>query len=686
MSGTFDWQGSFAAGVLGPALMGRVDLAKYQVGLKAGENIFIHAHGGASNRSGTRFVAEVTDSEQSVRLVPFERDEVTPYVLAFNAGRMAVIQRGAPIMSGGSPYSIASPYSSAQAMQMNYAQSIDDMYIAHPALSPRRLSRVSDVSWSFSTVAVNPAIATPGAPAVTAADSGDGRVYRYMVSAVVDGIEGRPSPVGEVTNARDLRKEGQRNTVSWTALATAPDEYRVYRELGGVFGYIGFTVGSQITLTDDNIQPDTTKTPRQSANVFSGAGNYPAVVAIAQQRLVWAATDLEPELILGSVVGDYENYTRARIIQADDRFRLSVTGEKLNRIRAMADLQQLIAFTGSAEHGIGDKDGVLNSVQPRHQKYGASGTNGVRPLSVADSVLYIDRSGRLVRDLVYSFERNGFAGSDLSLFVPHYLTGRSVVDWAYCHAPFGLVWVVVDDGSVLSLTYKREQEVWAWTRHDFGGFVESVCSVYEDGYDALYLAVRRNINGVPKRYIERLCNRTIIDGPMDACFLDCARTYEGPATDTITGLDHLEGMTVNAIADNDVYPDLVVQGGSVTLPYPATKAHVGMAYESHGETLPLYVELQGTGASRGLPVKATETFVQMENTRGLEVTTTGGSVVTHMVQTMDDLALEIPLFTGLARFQLAPDINDQGTIIFRQRLPLPMTILGISPKWTIMRG
>lgn len=685
MSGTFDWQGSFAAGVLGPGLLGRVDLAKYQVGLSRGENIFIHAHGGASNRPGTRFVAQVHTPGQRARIVPFERDEVTPYVLSFNGGKLSIIQRGQPVEAGGSPYRIDSPYTAAQVMEINYAQSIDDMYIAHPSHYPRRLTRSGHTSWAFSNVAVNPTVPAPGTPTVTSKATGDSRVYRYMVSAVRDGIEGYPSAVGQVSNAQDLRKEGAMNTVTWPDVSGGAEEYRVYRELGGVFGYIGFTTGG-LSIEDDNIQPDTTKTPRQPVPLFQGVNDYPSVVAIAQQRLIWGATNNEPELLIGSVVGEYENYSRSRIVTADDRFRLSVTGEKLNRIRALADLQQLIAFTGSGEHGVGDKDGVLNSVSPRHQKYGASGSNGVRPLSVNDSILYVDRSGRLVRDLVYSLERNGFAGADLSLFVPHYLVGRKIVDWAYCHAPFGLIWVVVDDGSVLSLTYKREQEVWAWARHDFGGAVESVCSVYEDEEDALYLVVRRTINGQETRYIERLSTRTLVENVMEVCFLDCAGTFqlEEPQK-TFSGLNHLEGMTVSAVGDGDVYEGLVVEGGSVTLPYAHSWVHIGLPYTSVGETLPIYVELQGVGASRGLPSKATEVSVQMEKTRGVEIGSSDTAMSTQFVQTMGDLADEIPLFTGLHRFPMHPQINDKGTVIFRQRYPLPMTILGVSPRWTIMR-
>lgn len=809
MAGSYKWQPSFAGGVLGPGLHGRVDLAKYGVGLKTGKNVIIHAHGGFSNRPGTRFVAGARYDQVEQRLIPFERDEVTTYALAFNNGFMRVIDRGQMVMSGAAVYELSVPYISAQLAAVNYVQSIDVMYLAHSLHAPRKLLHYAKDNWAIDLLMIEPDItpddwlnvpasggsapenlralasnsgsnsvgfnyprkkydysyavvaiyaagdsrssgtatvknyppgvygpgseqfivrnriswtAAPGAtgykvykmfngrfrlaatlgaatswddtlastgssgafiPAqltVAAANSGS-ETYSYVVSPIIDGVEGQPSEVGIVENAQRLNEDGAKNTLTWPGKA---QEYNIYREYGGIFGYIGFS--NKPTFVDNNIAPDTNRTPREPSTIFSAAGDYPSVVTIMQQRLIWAASINQPETIWGSVIGNYEDYTKSKITVADDRIEMDISGEKLNRITGLTGLQQLVAFTGSGEYGVGSNDGTLSATQPAQQRYGSSGSSGVRPLMVGDSVLYVDRSGRLVRDLRYSFEADGYAGNDLSILAHHYFVGRQVVDWAYCHAPFGLVWVVLDNGVTLSLTYKREQEVWAWTEHDFGGKVESVCSINEDGYDALYLSVVRQINGVQRRFIERMCNRQLENDPMDACFLDAAVTYKGAATSTITGLGHLNGMTVNALADGDVVNGLVVSGGQVTLPRAASHVHVGLPYVSTAETLPLYVDLQGTGASRGLPVKATEAFLQLENTRGVEIGVQDvAGQMSGMVQTIYDLSESIPLFTGLWRFDLFPEFNDRGTIIVKQSEPLPMTVLGISPKWTIGR-
>ncbi len=47
------------------------------------------------------------------------------------------------------PYSITSPYTTAQAFQFHYTQSADVIYIAHEDVHPKKLSRLGDASWTI---------------------------------------------------------------------------------------------------------------------------------------------------------------------------------------------------------------------------------------------------------------------------------------------------------------------------------------------------------------------------------------------------------------------------------------------------------------------------------------------------------------------------------------------------------
>ena len=82
------------------------------------------------------------------------------------------------------------------------------------------------------------------------------------------------------------------------------------------------------------------------------------------------------------------------------------------------------------------------------------------------------------------------------------------------------------DGALLGLTYIREQQMAAWHWHDTDGTVENVCVVPEGDMDALYLTVKRVINGTTKRYIERMESRQY-DDSTSAIFMDSTLSYDG---------------------------------------------------------------------------------------------------------------------------------------------------------------
>jgi hypothetical protein len=91
-------QRSFAGGEISPSLYARVDVSKYQNGLRTLRNYFVMRHGGAANRPGTKFVGEVNDSTKNVRLIPFVFNNEQTYVLEFGDLYMRVIKNGAQVV------------------------------------------------------------------------------------------------------------------------------------------------------------------------------------------------------------------------------------------------------------------------------------------------------------------------------------------------------------------------------------------------------------------------------------------------------------------------------------------------------------------------------------------------------------------------------------------------------------
>lgn len=674
------FQPSFAAGVLGPALHGRIDLAKYDVGLKVGVNVFIHAHGGVSNRAGTEYICDVMDHAKTHELIPFKRDDDENYILLFGDLEMKVIDLGLVVQSGGGDYVATTPFASTVVEAMDYVQSVDVMFLAHQLHFPQRMERVAIDNWTFANLPIDPILAAPTGVTVVSKTTGT-LTYTYKVSPVTNGVEGFAAAEVSDTTCEDLNNAGAENVISWSGFA---DEYNIYRERNGVFGFVGFT--TDLTFTDDNISPDLNVTPVEAADIWTGAGEYPAACTLIQQRLTFANSVNQPETFWAGRIGDYGNFTKSRVLKADDRMEIDLSGQEVNRIRHMVSLRELLLFASAGEFSATGPGGVMTATNPIVTQYGYSGSSGVKPLVVEDTAIFVDRTGRSVRDFRYAFEQDGYSGNDLTVFAPHYFESKQIKTWAFAKNPFSVVWVALDDGTLLSFTYKREHQVWAWCEHDLsGGLVESIAVVPEGTEDAVYFIVKRTINSATVRYVERLHTRDFTDdAPEDAYFVDSGITYDGAATTSITGLDHLEGEEVVVLADGSVVAGLTVASGAITLPNEASKVHVGLAYESEIENLPPAIDLQDVGSARGRPIKASRAFIQVEKTRGIQVGPDRTSL-TDFTQTAVDLALTESLFTGMLDLQLYPQWNRDGTIVVKQTYPLPMTILGISPELSVGR-
>lgn len=678
------FQPAFTSGVLGPALWGRIDLQRYDTALRQGKNVIVHSHGGISNRPGTRFVSEVMDHDKRHRLVPFTREADDTAVLIFGENKMGVIKNGAPVMSGSVPYVATTPYSAAQAWNMDFVQSIDVLFTAQPAHPPQKLSRFSGTDWQFASLPINPAVAQPTITSL-ASHGGprppqEGEDYSYQVTAVLEGVEGFPSPVVTISSVQPLAEQGAYNLVSFSPV-TGAEEYRVYKVRNGVGGFIGYAKTSP--FKDDNISPDMTVTPPVASTYFDGAGKYPSVVSMFQQRLVLAASNIEPETIWMSRAGDYFNFTRSRIVSATDRAEFNISGEELNRIRGLLQLRELLVFTSSGEWSVTGPDGGFSALNPIVTRYGYVGSGTVKPLVADDTALFVDRTGQRVRDLRYAYESDGYSGNDLTIFASHFFMGRKIVSWAMAKNPYSLIWVVLDNGKLLSLTYNREHQVWGWTEHEMSGLVESVACVAEGGNDATYIIVSRTIGGQVRRYVERFDDRDFTTAE-DAFFVDCGITYSGAATATISGLGHLEGREVTALADGNVVAGLTVTGGSVALPHPASKVHVGLPFSAMFENLPPAIQFDDAGSSRGRPHSVSAVRIQMERTRGIKIATQDGRA-NEIVQTGYDLSKPIPLWTGMHALTMPCDWNADGTVIVKQDYPLPMTILALSVELSIGR-
>lgn len=139
---------SFNAGELSPYVYARNDLSKYNLGCLTLENFSVLPYGGVVRRPAIQFVAE-TKQDDKVRLISFEFSTADSYVLELGDQYVRFFKDGAPVLSGGSPYEIASPWSASDVYGLKFVQSADVMWFCHPDYPVYKLTRISDTSWTL---------------------------------------------------------------------------------------------------------------------------------------------------------------------------------------------------------------------------------------------------------------------------------------------------------------------------------------------------------------------------------------------------------------------------------------------------------------------------------------------------------------------------------------------------------
>ncbi|HEY0200247.1 MAG TPA: hypothetical protein VGC24_00995, partial [Burkholderiaceae bacterium] len=297
---------------------------------------------------------------------------------------------------------------------------------------------------------------------------------------------------------------------------------------------------------------------------------------------------------------------------------------------------------------------------------------------VNNTMIYAAARGGHARELAYSWQANGYITGDLSLRATHLFDGHTIKDMCYTKAPQPIVWMVSTSGNLLGLTYVPEQQIGAWHWHTTWGYFDGCCTVAEGDEDVLYLVVVRSINGVIKRYIERMSTRSFAS-LADAVFVDCSLTYSGAAVSTISGLGHLEGATVNILADGCVHPQRTVAGGSVTLDQPASKVTIGLPIQADLQTLPMAAQVDNA-YGQGRYKNTNKVWLRVYRSSGIFVGPDGDHLVEAKQRTTEAYGTPPALKSDEIQVVPTPSWGSSGQVWVRQYDPLPLTIVSMTAE------
>lgn len=722
-------QPSLSGGELAPSLYGRVDIDRYQTSVALASNFITRPYGGQTNRSGFQFINEIKSSANTCRLIPFEFNNQTTYVIELGDLYARFISNGGYVMDGLVPFELVTPWALADLDAIRFTQSADVMYFCHPSYQQRTITRTGGDKFEIGlfeskrgpfrpinasentkiaasattgniTITANAAIFTSGmvgglvyfeqpelklhrpwnqgerSTTLTVGDKrrSDGKNYQLTTIPTGGGATwtecGSYMPAHEVGKAYDgggdVRTNGTQTWVvgmewkfldhgygvaritefvsatsvkatvthaipascvgtitatgsiparSWAvsytgnktlsitgAVSTNVSDYevsyekRVYDKENDYYYYetvlvsvvsvdaTADTITIAGTITNgkllDIVEMGGTPTysiTGEATNLFahgawSNANGWPAEVEFFGDRLVFANTTAEPQTVWFSSIGNYIDFGKSSPIEDADSIAATIAARRINPITDLVPMQRLMVMTGNTEWmtTTGNED-VLAPTTIAFQPQSYYGSSDVPALTIGNAAVFCEARTNAIRDMSFSNDVQGYSGDDLGAYANHLLVGHAISEWCYQKTPFNVVWIVRDDGVLLSMSYMREQGITGWNRHDVGGIVESICCVPEGAQDAVYALIKRTINGTTKRYIERLSNRLYSDIRL-ATFLDSHLTIDSrnttSTTMTLTAADYSVGQfgTLTASASTFSAPDV---GDYIVLGYDA---------------------------------------------------------------------------------------------------------------------
>jgi hypothetical protein len=475
----------------------------------------------------------------------------------------------------------------------------------------------------------------------------------------------------------------------------ASDVGRMIRLLGsdGKYRWAEITARTSSTVVKIKIHghalPDLKPVPNWRLGAWSDETGWPGCTTLYNERLVFARTDQQPANVWGSKQGGFTDFGVSDPLVDTDGINIQLLSNNMNEILWLADDEDLVTGSAGQIRSIGPSDLTqsFSATNITQKKGPTSGATYLQPLSIGGVTLYVGDGATKIRELVLG-DQNRYVAPELTVLAEH-MFKSGIVDWAFAEKPDPTIYVAMDGGLLVAITYDREQKVLGFARHDVGGVVENVAVIPStvEGVDDLYMVVRRTINGETVRYIEVL--EAPFDGDTtaieDAFFVDCGLTYSGSPISTVTGLGHLEGEAVKVFADGQSINDtFTVESGQIELPSAFSKISVGLPFESRAVTMPISGPGQD-GYLFGRRTKVMAAFIDVLNSGSLMVGAYGDENWTPPLyqQILQEGGGLFTAPTSLKTGYIRCDFDSswaagQGKIVMETDDPLPLLIRAVS--------
>jgi len=664
-------QTNFTAGEFDPLLRARVDLDQYRAAAKTLTNVICLPQGAVERRPGLQYIDTIpaaTNPQNGVRLQSFEFSTEQQYVFLFVSNRLYIYKLGelvTNINGTGNDYLDLSStgIASSNLSELYFLQSADVLIILQQDIEPVQITRgASHSSWTVSNISFEyiPKYAftistTPGTS------------FASHTDLTPSGIEDTIRLVNKPTNG--IFSDPESTYVNQYINVEPYGRIRIVKKISDdeLEGFVEIPLAS----TEDIARADW-EFESGYEDVWSSSRGWPRSGTFHEGRLFFGGSKSRPATVWGSVVADFFNFNPGQQL-ADEAVEATLDTDEVNAINSIVSNRDLLVFTSGGEFFV--PQGSLDPIEPTNIIFKVTtrtGSKALKPISTENATYFVQRQGNQLIEYVFQDTDVNYRSQNFSLFSSHLVDDPvdiTHVNPTSTSRPHTII-LVNQDGTIAAYPFIRYQQVISPSLWTTEGLFKTACT----DFDEIYVVVKRTINGSDVYHLEKFD----FDFTTDAATQFFGATL--PGTTSVTGLNYLEGETVDVVRDDLALQQKTVSSGGITIDVAPTEyVEVGIPYTPIIETLPVETRLPN-GNVQGFLKRITEVNLILNSTQSIKVDTEEVSF-----RNLEDLSLGtgIEFYTGIKTVQPLNGFTEESTLTITQTKPLFFTLLGIEYKVSI---
>ena len=404
-------------------------------------------------------------------------------------------------------------------------------------------------------------------------------------------------------------------------------------------------------------------TTEWSEQSYSALRGFPAAVAFHENRLWFGGTIAQPDGIWASKSAAYFNFD---VGDAEDNDALDLTASigEINTVRHIVSNRDLQIFTSTSELYIPaftEKPITPTNAQIKRQTpYGSS---FVRPQSLDGATLFVQKTGSVLREYIYSDAEAAYVTTAVSALSSHLITEpvQMTILRGAINRPESYAFLLNNDGTLAVFTSSRAEQRAGWSQWTTDGKFHSLCTIDERVF---VIGQYDKGDGTDKFILMEF------DADLN---LDFADEFTGTAGVFDVSSHFANGAVVSVVNDTDYLGTFTVASGNVDVSavQEITSAEIGYAFDVEAETLPLDATVSN-GPLTGEPRSVNKVTLDLLST--LSVSVNAKPLIIRQVG--DDFSQDRVSVTGKKEFRLLGYSKDP-TIRITQTAPLSLQVNGI---------